>query len=49
MEGGLNNPLALIRTGAAKGATSRELQSLLQNWESDPAPNTVVICPNLNI
>ena len=27
----------------------RELQSLLQNWQSDPAPNTAVICPNLNI
>jgi len=49
MEGGLINPLALIRTGAAKGVTSRELQSLLQNWQSDPAPNTVVIYPNLNI
>nr|WP_216900327.1 heavy metal-responsive transcriptional regulator [Synechococcus sp. CCY 9618] len=27
----------------------RELQSLLQNWQSDPAPNTAVICPNLNV
>ena len=27
----------------------RELQSLLQNWQSDPAPNMAVICPNLNV
>ena len=27
----------------------RELQSLLQNWQSDPAPNTAVICPNLKV
>jgi len=31
------------------GLFRRELQSLLQNWQSDPAPNTAVICPNLNI
>jgi DNA-binding transcriptional MerR regulator len=27
----------------------RELQTLLQNWRSDPAPSTAVICPNLNV
>lgn len=27
----------------------KELESLLQNWQSDPAPNTAVICPNLNV
>jgi DNA-binding transcriptional MerR regulator len=27
----------------------RELQTLLQNWQSDPLPNTAVICPNLNV
>jgi len=27
----------------------RELQGLLENWQSDPAPNTAVICPNLNV
>jgi len=27
----------------------RDLQSLLKNWQSDPAPNTDLICPNLNI
>ena len=26
-----------------------ELQSLLENWRSDPAPNAAVICPNLNV
>lgn len=26
-----------------------ELQGLLGNWQSDPAPNTAVICPNLNV
>ena len=26
-----------------------ELQSLLDNWQSDPAPNAAVICPNLNV
>ena len=31
------------------GLFRKELQSLLQNWQSDPAPNTAVICPNLNI
>ena len=25
-----------------------ELQCLLDNWQSDPAPNAAVICPNLN-
>ena len=27
----------------------RDLQSLLSNWQSDPAPNPDLICPNLNI
>lgn len=27
----------------------RELQSLLENWQNDPPPNTAVICPNLNV
>ena len=27
----------------------KDLQSLLSNWQSDPAPNTALICPNLNI
>ena len=27
----------------------RELQSLLENWQSDPEPNAAVICPNLNV
>jgi DNA-binding transcriptional MerR regulator len=27
----------------------RELQGLLQNWQSAPAPNKAVICPNLNV
>ena len=27
----------------------KELQSLLQHWRSDPAPNAAVICPNLNV
>ena len=26
-----------------------ELQDLLENWQSDPVPNTRVICPNLNV
>jgi 5'-deoxynucleotidase YfbR-like HD superfamily hydrolase len=26
-----------------------ELQCLLENWRSDPAPNAAVICPNLNV
>jgi MerR family copper efflux transcriptional regulator len=26
-----------------------ELQCLLENWRSNPAPNAAVICPNLNV
>jgi DNA-binding transcriptional MerR regulator len=27
----------------------RELRDLLEHWQSDPAPNDAVICPNLNV
>ena len=27
----------------------KELQTLLQNWRSDPEPDAAVICPNLNV
>jgi DNA-binding transcriptional MerR regulator len=31
------------------GLFRRELQGLLQNWQSHPAPNTAVICPTPNV
>ncbi len=47
MEGGLINPLALIRTGAARGVTSEEFAQVWDEAQRDLANGAVARVDNL--